>query len=59
MRIYALRGIFLVDLPYGFDIGHNGLEYALTQLLIALALLLTGAGPYSISAWPPARLRKL
>ena len=43
-----LGAIFLVHLPKGFDISHGGAEYALTQLLIAVAILIAGAGPYSL-----------
>ncbi|MBV9157752.1 MAG: DoxX family protein, partial [Acidobacteriaceae bacterium] len=46
--IVMLGAIFLVHLPHGFDIGKGGFEYALTQLLIAAALLLTGAGAWSL-----------
>jgi hypothetical protein len=35
---------FLVHRCNGFDIGKGGAEYALTQLLLAVALLLTGPG---------------
>src|SRR5260370_1207468 len=57
--VVMLGAIFLVHLAHGFDINKGGLEYALTQLLIALALLLTGAGRYSLAAALPASLRKL
>jgi putative oxidoreductase len=50
---------FLLHLPHGLDIGKGGMEYALTQLLIAIALLITGAGSYSLTSWLPTRLRKL
>ena len=43
-----LGAIFMVHLPHGFDITKNGFEYTLTQLLIALAVLIRGAGPYSL-----------
>lgn len=56
--IVMLGAIFLVHLPHGFDIGHGGMEYALTQLLIACALMLTGAGRYSLSLPLPGRWRK-
>ncbi|MBV9295009.1 MAG: DoxX family protein [Acidobacteriaceae bacterium] len=46
--IVMLGAIFLVHLPHGFDIGKGGFEYALTQLLVAAALLLTGAGAWSL-----------
>jgi len=57
--VVMLGAIFLVHLAHGFDINKGGLEYALTQLLIGLALLLTGAGRYSLAAALPASLRKL
>ena len=57
--IVMLGAIFLVHLPHGFDIGKGGFEYALTQLLIALAVLIAGPGSYSLSARLPGRLQKL
>jgi len=57
--IVMLGAILLVHLPHGFDLGKNGYEYALTQLLIAVALLLTGAGEYSLAKLLPASFRKL
>ncbi len=57
--VVMLGAIFLVHLPHGFDIGKGGIEYALTQLLIALALLITGGGAYSLAPRLPAALRKL
>lgn len=57
--IIMLGAIFLVHLPHGFDIGKGGFEYALTVLLIALALLLTGPGNFSLRSILPAALRKL
>jgi putative oxidoreductase len=57
--VVMLGAIFLVHLPHGFDIGKGGIEYALTQLLIAIALLITGAGAYSLAPLLPAPLRKL
>ena len=56
--IVMLGAIFLVHLPHGFDIGKGGLEYALTQLLIALALLITGPGSYSLAVHFGGRLQK-
>jgi len=59
-RMIVMAGaIFLVHLPHGFDIGKGGMEYALTQFLVATALLLTGVGAYSLAGWLPAPLRKL
>ncbi len=57
--VVMLGAIFLVHLPRGFDIGKGGYEYALTQLLIAVVLLITGAGTYSLAPRLPASLRKL
>lgn len=59
IAIVMIGAIFLVHLPNGFNIGNGGMEYALTQLLIALALLVTGAGDYSLRVFLPAQLRKL
>src|ERR1700730_13563091 len=57
--IVMLGAIFLVHLPHGFDIGHGGIEYALTQLLVAFAVLLTGPGAYSLAGSLPPSLRRL
>lgn len=57
--IVMLGAIFMVHLPHGYDIGHNGMEFALTELLLALGLLLAGPGRYSLSSVLPASLRKL
>ena len=56
--IVMLGAIFLVHLPHGFDVSNGGVEYALTQLLLATALLLTGAGVYSLASWLPPSLQK-
>lgn len=57
--VVMIGAIFLVHVPHGFDIGKGGLEYALTQLLIAVALLITGAGAWSLSSKLPSPLHKL
>jgi len=57
--VVMLGAIFLVHLPHGFDISKGGMEYALTQLLLAIAFLFTGAGAYSLAPRLPAPLRKL
>jgi len=57
--IVMLGAIFLVHLPHGFDISKGGMEYALTQLLLAFAFFITGAGAYSLNPWLPRPLRKL
>jgi len=57
--VVMLGAIFLVHLPHGFDVSNGGMEYALTQLLIAFALLLMGAGAYSLASRLPTRLKRL
>ena len=57
--VVMLGAIFLEHLPHGFDLGRGGYEYALTELLIAVSLLIAGAGRYSLAGWLPATLRKL
>jgi putative oxidoreductase len=59
VMIVMAGAIFTVHLPKGFDIAHNGMEYAFTQFLVAFALLLTGAGAYSLGVALPETLRKL
>lgn len=53
-----LGAIFLVHLPHGFDVAKGGAEYALTQLLLAVAFLLTGPGKYSLASLLPGPLQK-
>ena len=57
--VVMLGAIFLVHLPHGFDVSNGGMEYALTQLLVALALILAGPGAYSLAPRLPPALRKL
>ena len=59
ITIVMLGAIFLVHLHSGFDVSKNGMEFALTQLLIALALLIVGAGRYSLATLLPTPLQKL
>ena len=49
IAIVMVGAIQLVHLKNGFDIGHGGMEYALTQLLISLAILVAGAGKFSLA----------
>ncbi len=58
IMVVMLGAIFLVHLPHGFDLGKNGYEYALTELLIATAVLITGSGSCSLARFLPASLRK-
>jgi putative oxidoreductase len=57
--VVMLGAIFLVHWQHGFDVSKGGIEFALTQLLIAIALLLTGAGKYSMGGWLPVSLQNL
>jgi putative oxidoreductase len=49
VSIVMVGAIQMVHWSHGFDIGKGGLEYALTQLLIAIAVLVAGAGKYSLA----------
>jgi putative oxidoreductase len=57
--IIMLGAIFMVHMAHGFDVSAGGMEYALTQLLVAVAFLTTGAGAYSLAGILPPALRKL
>jgi len=59
LNLLKARDRLDVHLPHGFDVGKGGAEYALMQLLIAIALLITGAGAYSLTPRLPKPLRKL
>ena len=59
IMIVMAGAIFLVHLPHGFNLMNNGMEYALTQFLLALGLFLAGAGSYSLAGILPPALRKL
>ena len=47
--VVMVGAIQMVHLKNGYDIGHGGMEYALTQLLIAVAILFAGAGKFSLA----------
>jgi putative oxidoreductase len=57
--IVMLGAVFMVHLPNGYDIGHGGMEYALTELLLSAGLLLAGPGKYSLAEILPGPLQKL
>ncbi len=57
--IVMLGAIFLVHLPHGFDIGQGGYEFALTELLLAFGLLVSGPGAFSLRTILPVPLRNL
>jgi putative oxidoreductase len=54
IAIVMVGAIQLVHWKHGFDIGRGGIEYALTQLLIAIAILVAGAGKFSLA---PGKIR--
>jgi putative oxidoreductase len=56
--IVMLGAILLVHIPHGFDVSKGGVEYALTQLLLSVAFLLTGPGIYSLARCLPSWLQK-
>jgi len=47
--IVMIGAIVLVHRPHGFDVSNGGMEYALTQMLVNIAILLAGPGRYSAS----------
>lgn len=53
--IVMLGAIFLVHLPHGFNIAHNGIEFAFTELLLALALAISGPGDWALQFGPARR----
>ncbi len=57
--IVMLGAILMVHLPHGYDLSKGGMEFALTQLLASLGLLLSGAGSFSLTKVLPASLQKL
>jgi putative oxidoreductase len=56
--IVMLGAIITVHWPHGFSVAKGGAEFAFTELMIALALLLTGPGSISLGRWLPSTLRK-
>ena len=48
--LVMLGAILTVHAPHGFDINKGGYEYALSLLLAALGLFISGPGAYSLSA---------
>ena len=53
--VVMIGAIALVHLPHGFDVSNGGFEYALTQMLVATALLIAGPGALSFAGLlPPA-----
>ena len=59
VMIVMLGAISLVHYPHGYDIGHGGMEFALTEFLLSAGLLFAGPGKYSLASLLPGPLRKL
>ena len=57
--IVMAGAIVLVHFHNGYDVGHGGMEYALTEFLLSFGLLLAGPGKYSLASILPGPLRKL
>jgi len=57
--IVMLGAIFRVHLPHGFNIANGGMEFALTVLLLALGLSISGPGAYSFRSLLPGPLKNL
>ncbi len=57
--IVMLGAIFLVHIHNGFDVQKGGIEYAFTQFMVALAILIDGPGIYSLNRVLPPAMRKL
>jgi putative oxidoreductase len=58
LALVMVGAIFIVHLPHGFSVTEGGAEYALTQLLLAIAFLITGPGEYSLGKVLPNWLQK-
>lgn len=57
--IVMAGAVYLVHYPHGYNIGQGGMEYALTELLLAFGLLLAGAGKFSLGRILPPSLQNL
>jgi putative oxidoreductase len=57
--IVMAGAILMVHIHHGYDLSHGGMEYALTEFLLSIGLLLAGPGKFSLAGILPAPLRKL
>jgi putative oxidoreductase len=57
IAIVMAGAVLLVHLPHGFDGTKGGIEFALAYFLLAIALMVTGAGRYTLISLLPARIR--
>jgi putative oxidoreductase len=51
--------VLLVHLPHGYDVSKGGMEFALTELFIAIAIIILGPGSYALGAGLPHPFHKL
>ena len=58
LAITMLVAIFTVHLPHGFFADKQGFEYPFALLMIALALIATGPGHFSLGDWEPTWFRR-
>jgi putative oxidoreductase len=54
IAIVMAGAILLVHLPHGFDGTKEGMEFALAYFLLAISLIVTGAGRYTLVSLIPA-----
>jgi putative oxidoreductase len=57
--VVMMGAIVLVHLPHGFDVSEGGFEYAFTQMLVGVAIVLVGPGALSLVGMLPAGWRHL
>ena len=57
--IVMAGAVLLVHLPKGFDVSKGGMEFALTELFIAVAIIILGPGRYALGAGLPHPFHKL
>ncbi len=48
IMLVMFGAIMIVHLPHGFDLQKGGMEYALTEFLIALSIFIAGPGSFTI-----------
>ena len=51
--------VVMVHLPKGFDVSKGGMEFALSELFIAIAIVILGPGKYALGARLPHPFHKL
>ena len=57
--IVMAGAVLLVHLHKGFDVSKGGMEFALTELFIAIAIVILGPGKYALGSRLPHPLHKL